>query len=64
MRKFDVKTFGLALSKYRTTLLLLVPPVLLLIAKNPVFDDFDFSVRRFQGGTRVLIDIFTTSMSE
>jgi hypothetical protein len=49
MRKFDVKMFGVALSKYRTTILLMVPPVLLLIAKNSVFDNFDFSVRRFQG---------------
>jgi 4-coumarate--CoA ligase len=48
MRKFDLKMFKLALSKHRATLLPMVPPVLLLLAKNPIFDDFDFSVRRFQ----------------
>jgi acyl-CoA synthetase (AMP-forming)/AMP-acid ligase II len=44
IRGFDVEMFALAIHKYKTTLLAMVPPVVLLLAKHPVFDKFDFSV--------------------
>lgn len=44
IRGFDIEMFSLAIHKYKTTLLAMVPPVILLLAKHPVFDKFDFSV--------------------
>lgn len=37
--------FGEALKKYQITMIAVVPPVVLLMAKHPAFDKFDFSVR-------------------
>jgi hypothetical protein len=45
IRGFDIEMFALAIHKYKTTLLAMVPPVILLLAKHPAFDKFDFSVR-------------------
>jgi len=44
IRGFDIEMFGLAIHKYKTTILAMVPPVVLLLAKHPVFEKFDFSV--------------------
>lgn len=43
IRGFDVAMFGKAIGKYRASVLPMVPPVILLLAKNPVFEKFDFS---------------------
>jgi 4-coumarate--CoA ligase len=44
IRGFDVAMFGAALNKYKVTILPMIPPVILLLAKNPIFEKFDFSV--------------------
>ncbi|KAG8861521.1 hypothetical protein FRB91_006229 [Serendipita sp. 411] len=43
IRGFDVQMFGAAIGKYKATVLPMVPPVILLLAKNPIFEKFDFS---------------------
>ncbi|CAG8703184.1 14115_t:CDS:2, partial [Acaulospora colombiana] len=43
IRGFDVPMFGAALNKYKVTILPMIPPVILLLAKNPIFEKFDFS---------------------
>lgn len=48
IRGFDLKMFGAALSKHKTTVLPMIPPVILLIAKNPIFEKFDFSVGKLK----------------
>ena len=44
IRGFDVEMFSVAIHKYKVTILAMVPPVILLLAKHPVFEKFDFSV--------------------
>ncbi|KAG8832077.1 hypothetical protein FRC17_002086 [Serendipita sp. 399] len=43
IRGFDVQLFGAAIGKYKANILPMVPPVILLLAKNPIFEKFDFS---------------------
>ena len=48
---FDPISFGKSIERYKLTFSLIVPPVLVLLANNPVFEQFDFrSVRAFLSG--------------
>lgn len=44
MRNWDTNVFGNAVQKYKVTICPVVPPILLLLAKDPTFDKFDLSV--------------------
>ena len=55
LRGFDPVSFGNSIQQYKISFCPIVPPILVLIANNPVFEQFDFSnVRAFLSG-RLLI---------
>lgn len=43
IRGFDIEMFSVAIHKYKVSVCAMVPPVILLLAKHPVFEKFDFS---------------------
>lgn len=47
VRGWDMMLFGESIKKYKITILPVVPPVVLLMAKHPAMDGFDFSVSFF-----------------
>jgi acyl-CoA synthetase (AMP-forming)/AMP-acid ligase II len=52
LRGFDPVSFGRSIEQYKITFCPIVPPVLVQIANNPLFEQFDFSsVRGFLSGT-------------
>lgn len=51
LRGFDPVSFGNSIERYKIAFCPIVPPILVLIANNPVFEQFDFSnVRAFLSG--------------
>lgn len=47
MPKFELKALCETVQKYRITMAYLVPPIILLLAKEKMVDDYDFSSLRF-----------------
>jgi len=48
---FDLVSFSKSIEKYKITFSPIVPPILVQLANNPVFEQFDFrSVRAFISG--------------
>ena len=55
MPRFDLVKFCEAIQKYKVTIAHVVPPVLVLLAKEPVVDNYDLSsVTHFQSGAAPL----------
>jgi 4-coumarate--CoA ligase len=46
MSKFDIEQFCAAVQKHRITFTYVVPPIILLLAKNPIVDKYDLSSLR------------------
>ena len=46
LRGFDPVSFGKSIEQYKITFCPIVPPILVQIANNPVFEQFDFSAVR------------------
>jgi 4-coumarate--CoA ligase len=46
LQGFDPVSFGKSIEQYKLTFSAIVPPVLVQIANNPVFEQFDFSSMR------------------
>jgi hypothetical protein len=44
VRGWDIQLVGESIKKYQINMIAVVPPVMLLMAKHPAFDKFDFSV--------------------
>ena len=62
MPKFDLQKFCTTISEEKITFVYLVPPILLLLGKHPLVDNFDLtSVRMFGSGaaplTKELVDL-------
>ncbi len=61
MAAFDVEDFCVAVQKFRATFAYVVPPVVLLLAKHPIVENYDLSSLRMMSSgaaplTKELVD--------
>jgi acyl-CoA synthetase (AMP-forming)/AMP-acid ligase II len=64
MPRFDLVKFCEAIQKYKVTIAHVVPPVLVLMAKEPIVDNYDLSsVTHFQCGAAPLSAELSTAVN-